>query len=85
MKLNPQAKGELAALLQQRLDIIADHSLRQQDPQKQLSLLASISGEIESVKQQHYADMPARLRHFMDQASYQKALEWLKAETAEAV
>jgi hypothetical protein len=71
---------ELIGLLRRRLDTIADHELRAQDPAKQLSLLQEISEAITAFHQRHQGALPPRLNHFLQNCSYQKALEWAEAE-----
>ncbi len=73
-------KNELIALLRQRVDVIADHGLRGADPVKHLAQLASVSEAIERAFQEHRKDLPARLCHFLSQASFQKAQEYLENE-----
>ena len=68
---------QLRALLQRRLDIIADHDLRLRAPEEQLKALQTISSDLQSWHQQHRLILPARLNHFMTQASFSKALEYL--------
>lgn len=75
-----EALPALRTLLQRRLEIIADHAWRDRDPAGQLTALEEVSTEIDA---QHHAlrgKIPARLGHFLSQASYAKALDWLEAE-----
>lgn len=68
---------QLRALLQRRLDIIADHDLRSRAPEEQLKALQTVSNDLQDWHQQHRLILPARLNHFMTQASFSKALEYL--------
>lgn len=68
---------ELQALLQQRLTIIADHSLRDRDPTAHLTALKEVSEAIQSYTAAHHREFDAKLRHYLTQSSYQKALEHL--------
>ncbi|MDB6073906.1 MAG: hypothetical protein JWO89_1546 [Verrucomicrobiaceae bacterium] len=74
-------KSELAKLLRHRLGIIADHALRDRDPGEHLAQLSSVSGAIEKAFQEHRKGLPPRLCHFLSQASFHKALEYLQNET----
>ncbi len=68
----------LAALLQRRLQIIADHDLRSQNPQEQLRQLQEVSESIASAHEALRRSLDPRLNHFMTQASYDKALAYIK-------
>jgi hypothetical protein len=69
----------LAQLLRHRLTIIADHDLRVSDPQAQLAALQAVSEDIAAWLEKHRAGCPPKLRHFIEQASLQKALEYIEA------
>lgn len=79
--MNSFIKSELTKLLRQRLGIIADHALRDSDPAEHLAQLSSVSGAIEKEFQEHRKELPPRLSHFLSQASFQKALEYLDNDT----
>lgn len=68
----------LKGLLQKRLAIIGDHALRAADPASQLKALQEVSEAIEIEHQRLRDSLPGRLRHFLEQASYQKALALLE-------
>lgn len=70
----------LRELLQCRLDIIADHSLRDRDPAAHLEALKNVSEEIAAYHGAHAASFDAKLRHYLSNSSYQKALEYLSVE-----
>jgi len=73
-------KHELAALLQRRLEVIADHTWRDRDPAAHLQALAEVSGEISDWTKEHRAELDPQLRHFLANASYAKALDFITAE-----
>jgi len=68
---------KLRALLRERLGVIADHALRERDPAAQLARLGLLSGQITALHETWRASLPARLSHFLDQASFQKALDFI--------
>lgn len=68
----------LKSLLQKRLAVIGDHALRDADPAAQLRALQEVSEAIEAEHQRLRGSLPGRLRHFLEQASYQKALALLE-------
>lgn len=68
---------ELATLLQRRLDVIADHAWRDRDPAAHLQALADISGRIAEWTREHRSGLDPRLRHFLANASYAKALDFV--------
>ncbi len=68
---------ELQALLKNRLAIIADHVFRDRDPDAHLSALKAVSQEIDSYSEVHRSEFDAKLRHYLSNASYQKALGYL--------
>ncbi len=76
-----ESAQKLKQMLNQRLTIIADHELRQLAPDEQLRQLQSISEQLQSFHNEQRAMLPQRLNHFLTQASYQKALEWLDEGT----
>ena len=78
--MNSFIKTELQSLLKRRLAVIADHQLRNENSVAHLAQLASVSEAIDKVFQEHKKDLPPRLCHFLAQASFQKALEFLEAE-----
>jgi hypothetical protein len=67
----------LRALLQRRIDLIADHAFRDRDAAAHLEALKTVSEEISAEYQKHRAQLPPRLNHFLTQASFSKALEYL--------
>jgi phytoene dehydrogenase-like protein len=71
---------ELAPLLQRRLEIIADQSFRERDADAHLAALREVSEEIDARYASLKKELPARLRHFMEQASYSKALDFIREQ-----
>lgn len=69
--------SELQALLQQRLDVIADRALYERDPAAHLAALKEVSEAIQTYSETHHREFDAKLRHYLAQSSYQKALEHL--------
>lgn len=69
--------SELQTLLQQRLDVIADHALRDRDPASHLAALKEVSEAIQAYAETHHREIAPKLRHYLTQSSYQKALEHL--------
>ena len=69
----------LAELLKKRLAVIADSELRVNDPEAHLAALRDVSEAIDAEHQRLRTQLDGRLRHFLQQASYQKALEWIEA------
>ncbi|MES2982558.1 MAG: hypothetical protein V4727_09620 [Verrucomicrobiota bacterium] len=70
---------ELQILLKSRLNIIADHAFRDRDPDAHLEALKSVSLEIDSYAEAHRSEFDGKLRHYLSNSSYQKALEHLSA------
>ena len=71
----PESYPELKALLQQRLAVIADHSFRDRDPAAHLDALKDVSEKILDYTTIHLGEFDGRLRHYLTNSSYQKALE----------
>ena len=74
--LNPLAK-----LLRQRLSVIADHELRERDPAAQLAELQRVSEALVDEQRRLQPGLPPRLAHFLTQASYNKALDWIEEQS----
>lgn len=72
----------LLDLLRRRLAVIGDRALRESDPERQLALLRGVSEAITAFQDQHQSSLPPRLRHFLENASLEKAREWIEAELA---
>jgi hypothetical protein len=68
----------LAGLLERRMEVIADHGWRDRDAQAHLAELQRVSEAIQAEHQRLSGKLPPRLEHFLSQASYTKALDWIK-------
>ena len=68
----------LASLLRERLAVIADHSWRDRDPAAHLEKLKQVSLDILALANSLKPQFPPRLAHFMDRASYDKALAFIE-------
>lgn len=71
-------KDELIQLLRQRESVIADHAWRDRDPQNHLQALRDVSEGISEWSEKHRENLDARLRHFLANASFSKALAYLE-------
>lgn len=71
--------SELTALLRRRVAIIADHEWRDRDSAEHLDALKSVSEEITAWTLAHRIEVDAQMRHYLANASYQKALAHLEA------
>ena len=68
----------LADLLRHRLAVIADHGWRDRDAAAHLAELQRVSEAISAEHKRLRPELPARLQHFLVQASYSKALAWIE-------
>ena len=76
----PQMKSKfsnLEHLLKERLHVIADHALRNRDPAAHLEKLREVSTALDQEYEALRSGLPARLNHFMQSRSYQKALDFI--------
>jgi hypothetical protein len=71
--------SQLIDLLRRRESIIADHAWRDRDPADHLEALKGVSEEISAWTQQHRTEVDAQMRHYLANASYQKALLHLES------
>ena len=71
----------LESLLIRRLEIIADHAWRDRDSAGHLDELKRVSEELMDEHQRLATDLPPRLAHFLQNASYSKALSYLQGDT----
>lgn len=72
---------DLAAILEERLAIIADHESRDRDPDAHLARLVQVSEKITTWHEAHRHEIDANLEHFLSGASFQKALDYLSTGT----
>lgn len=71
--------SDLITLLRRRITIIADHSWRDRDSAAHLNSLQQVSLEISAWTAAHQPIVDSKLRHYLANSSYQKALEHLEA------
>lgn len=69
--------AELEAALGERRRVIADHEWRDRDAAGHLAALQAVSEKIDALSARLGGAAPPRLRHFLDNCSYDKALELL--------
>lgn len=69
---------QLRQLLQERLHVIADHAFRDRDAGAHLARLGEVSEAIAAMHERFRGALPARLAHYLERASYQKALAYLE-------
>ena len=72
---------DLVKLLEDRVDVIADHEFRDRDPEAHLEALKKVSEAIVSWHEAHRSEIDGNLDHFLTGASYQKALLYLETGT----
>jgi len=75
--------SELTTLLRRRVAIIADHAWRDRDAADHLEALKTVSEEITAWTRAHRTEVDAQMRHYLANASYQKALAHLEAMAGE--
>ncbi|MDX1680402.1 MAG: hypothetical protein R3242_06710 [Akkermansiaceae bacterium] len=73
------SKDALIDLLQRRESVIADHAWRDRDPESHLAALKEVSIAISDWPAQHPDELDPKLKHFLANASYAKALAHLHA------
>jgi hypothetical protein len=74
-------KEELLQLLRHRESVIADHAWRDRDPSDHLEALKKVSGDIAAWTGEHGAAADGKLRHYLANASFAKAIAHLEAES----
>lgn len=72
-------KEDLIQLLQRREAIIADHAWRNRDSANHLDALRQVSEEISAWHETHQESIDPKLRHYLANASFSKALAHLKS------
>ena len=75
---------QMKAALHERLAIIGDTELRQNDPQDHLARLKAVSERIMTLQAQLPEGIHPQLRHYFERCSYDKALAWIEAEGIQA-
>jgi len=68
----------LESQLRKRLKIIADHGWRDRYPAAHLQALQDIAEEIQTTQTAMGRQLPPRLRHFLENCSFDKALAFLE-------
>ena len=71
--------SDLRDALRERLRIVADHGLRERDPQAHLDQLKVAASRLDAAITQLPAQCDPELRHFLQRQSYVKALAWLES------
>ena len=74
----PDQFDKLKCLLRKRIEIIADHEFRDNDPDAHLIALKEISESIEGYHHELQGEISPQLEHFLDNRSYNKALKFLE-------
>jgi hypothetical protein len=69
----------LIHLLRRREEVIADHAWRDRDSAAHLAALREVSEQITAWSEANHASIDARLRHYLANASFSKALAHLEA------
>ncbi|MEQ1852154.1 MAG: hypothetical protein ABMA01_11245 [Chthoniobacteraceae bacterium] len=75
----PDLFAELADALRERLAVIADRDLCTRDPAAHLEKLKSVSEKITQLAAALPRPLDGNLAHYLQRASYQKALDWIEA------
>jgi hypothetical protein len=79
MQTKDPAFEQLAAALEARLAVIGDSAFRERDPDGHLAALRNASEEIGKVASALNPPVDADLAHYLQRASFDKALAWLRA------
>jgi hypothetical protein len=74
---------QLADALRERLAVIADRELYARDPAAHLEKLKSASEKITTLGAALPGPLSGDFEHFLQRASYEKALAWLDARNAQ--
>ena len=75
----PDLFAELADALRERLAVIADRELCARDPAAHLEKLKAVSEKITQLGDALPRPLPGDFAHYLQRASYEKALAWLTA------
>jgi len=78
----PDLYAELATALRERLAVIADREFYERDPAAHLERLKSVSEKITQLGAALPRPLPGDFAHYLQRASYEKALAWLEANKA---
>jgi hypothetical protein len=74
------AFSDLAQALRERLSVIQDEESRR-DHTKHIDRLRAVSEKIDRLQESLPPSTDPRLKHYLDRKSYDKALEYLEANT----
>lgn len=80
----PDAYSQLADALRSRLAVIADRDLYTRDPAAHLEKLKAVSEKITQLGDALPRPVPGDFAHYLQRASYQKALDWIEAHQSQA-
>ncbi len=69
---------DLQTHLKLRLEIISDRDFYDRDPAGHLDALKDVSEKIQAYTDAHHAEFDGKLRHYLTNSSFQKALEHLQ-------
>jgi hypothetical protein len=72
------ALADLAQALRERVAVIRDEESRR-DETKHIDRLRAVSEKIDRLQESLTSSIDARLKHFLDRKSYDKALEYLES------
>ena len=78
----PDLFAELADALRERLAVIADRELYARNPAAHLEKLKSASERITQIGNALPRPLPGDFAHYLQRASYEKALAWLDARAS---
>ena len=78
----PDLFAELADALRERLAVIADRDLYARDPAAHLEKLKFASERITQIGNALPRPLPGDFAHYLQRASYEKALAWLDARAS---
>lgn len=70
--------AELHEAVKDRLDVVADHGLRDRDPAAHLEKLMAAAGRLDELVGRLPPEADPMLRHYLERQSYVKALAWLR-------
>ena len=76
---DPDLFAELEDALRERLAVIGDRALYERDPAAHLEKLKAASEKITQLGNALPRPLPGDFAHYLQRASFQKALEWLEA------
>ena len=74
---DPDLYAELATALRERLAVIANRELYARDPAGHLEKLKAVSEKVTQLGAALPRPIPGDFAHYLQRASYEKALAWL--------